>query len=56
MQCGSRLEQPLRLPSSVRLTAQRPPVNPKRAASDPSCSIAAGATRYSVTLRRVDRR
>jgi len=54
MQCGSRLEQPARLPSSVRLSALRAPAGPTRAASD--SSIAASATRYSITTRRGERR
>jgi hypothetical protein len=62
MQCGSRLEQPSRLPSSVRLTAQRPAAPRQRVASETGYSIAsderraAGATRYSITMRRVERR
>jgi hypothetical protein len=47
MQCGSPLDQPARLPSSVRLAAQRQPPPRKRVPSE---------TEYSITVRRSDRR
>ena len=46
IQCGSRLEQPAHLPSSVRLVV--PPAVAKQRAD--------GTTRYSITLPRVSRR